>query len=120
MVSKPPWNLANKHSMALTLLLTHLLSSTQLQRETGADVTTRGKYYTDRSEATEKDPPLYLHITAVTQEALDLAVKKITEMIDQAQSQGPLPPQRESFQGPPPRSYGYGGPPVSIENETCY
>ncbi|KAF9364301.1 hypothetical protein BGX34_001960 [Mortierella sp. NVP85] len=92
-------------------ILTKGSTQTQLQRETGADVTTRGKYYTDRSEATEKDPPLYLHITAVTQEALDLAVNKITEMIDQAQSQGPLPSQRETFQGPPPRSYGYGGPP---------
>ncbi|KAI8349781.1 hypothetical protein B0O80DRAFT_404764, partial [Mortierella sp. GBAus27b] len=92
-------------------VLTKGSTQTQLQRETGADVTTRGKYYTDRSEATERDPPLYLHVTAVTQEALDLAVKKITEMIDQAQTQAPLPPQRESFQGAPPRSYGYGGPP---------
>ncbi|KAF9948734.1 hypothetical protein BGZ65_007869, partial [Modicella reniformis] len=92
-------------------ILTKGSTQTQLQRETGADVTTRGKYYTDRSEATEKDPPLYLHVTAVTQESLDLAVMKITEMIDQAQGQAPLPPQREPFQGAPPRSYGYGGPP---------
>ncbi|KAF9110552.1 hypothetical protein BGX27_006188 [Mortierella sp. AM989] len=81
---------------------------TQLQRDTGADITTRGRYYSDRSLATEKDPPLYLHVTALTQEALDLAVKKINELIEEAQHSTPLPPQRESFQ-PNPRMHG--GPP---------
>ncbi|KAF9174481.1 hypothetical protein BGX21_007370 [Mortierella sp. AD011] len=81
---------------------------TELQRETGADITTRGRYYSDRSLATEKDPPLYLHVTALTQEALDLAVKKINELIEKPQHPTPLAPQRESFQ-PNPRMHG--GPP---------
>ena len=46
-------------------------------------MTTRGKYYPDKSLATEKDPPLYLHITAASQESLDEAVKKIEEMMEQ-------------------------------------
>ncbi|KAF9351406.1 hypothetical protein BGX26_010577 [Mortierella sp. AD094] len=81
---------------------------TELQRETGADITTRGRHYSDRSLATEKDPPLYLHVTALTQEALDLAVKKINELIEKPPHPTPLPPQRESFQ-PNPRMHG--GPP---------
>ncbi|KAF9960707.1 hypothetical protein BGZ70_008518, partial [Mortierella alpina] len=78
---------------------------TQIQRDTGADVTTRGQYYADRSLATEKNPPLYLHVTALTQESLDMAVKKINELIEEAQHPAPLPPQRESIY-PPPRSSG--------------
>ncbi|KAF8929039.1 hypothetical protein BGZ58_009199 [Dissophora ornata] len=89
-------------------ILTKGSVQTGLQRDTGADVTTRGKYYQDRSEATEKDPPLYLHITALTQEALDQAVKKVNELIEEAQNLVQLPPQRESFQ---PGSRSYPGPP---------
>ncbi|KAF8981012.1 hypothetical protein BGZ46_003345 [Entomortierella lignicola] len=82
---------------------------TQLQRETGADITTRGRHYTDRSLATEKDPALYLHVTALTQESLDLAVKKINELIEEAQQPTPPPPQREPFQ-PNPRHGGANRP----------
>ncbi|KAF9898000.1 hypothetical protein BX616_004640, partial [Lobosporangium transversale] len=89
-------------------LLTKGSVQTQLQRDTGADVTTRGIYYADRSMATEKDPPLYLHVTAVSQEILDAAVRKINELIEEAQNPPPLPSQRESFQ-PGPRFHG--GPP---------
>jgi hypothetical protein len=53
------------------------------------DVTTRGKYYPDKSLATEKDPPLYLHITAASQESLDEAVKKIEEMMEQSYNNAP-------------------------------
>lgn len=35
----------------------------------------------DRSKATEKDPPLYIHISAQTKEMLDKAVDKINELI---------------------------------------
>jgi hypothetical protein len=59
--------------------------------------------------ATEKDPPLYLHVTAMTQEALDLALQKIDELINEAQNPAPLPPQRDSF-APPSRMPG--GPPL--------
>ncbi|KAG0247310.1 hypothetical protein BG011_001686, partial [Mortierella polycephala] len=89
-------------------ILTKGSVQTQLQRDTNADVTTRGKHYHDRSMATEKDPPLYLHVTALTQEALDLAVKKINELIEEAQNPSPLLPQRESFQ---PQSRMPGVPP---------
>ncbi|KAF9302806.1 hypothetical protein BGZ74_004826 [Mortierella antarctica] len=74
---------------------------TQLQRDTGADVTTRGKYYPDRSMATDKDPPLYLHVTATSQDILDEAVAKINELIDEAQNPAPQPPQHQSFRQQP-------------------
>ncbi|RHZ79676.1 hypothetical protein Glove_142g47 [Diversispora epigaea] len=61
-----------------------------IQKETGADVTTRGKYYPDKQLATEKDPPLYLHVTASTKEALDAAIKKIEELMEQSFT--PAPP----------------------------
>lgn len=33
--------------------------------------------------ATEKDPPLYLHITAHSQESMDMAVAKVQDLINQ-------------------------------------
>ncbi|CAG8495007.1 13170_t:CDS:10 [Funneliformis caledonium] len=71
-------------------LLTKGLTQQMIQKETGADVTTRGKYYPDKLLATEKDPPLFLHVTASTQEALDAAVSKINELMEQ--SSAPPPP----------------------------
>lgn len=38
-------------------------------------------WYPDRSKATEKDPPLYLHISATSQEMLQRAVDKVNELI---------------------------------------
>lgn len=38
-------------------------------------------WYPDRSKATEKDPPLYIHVAARTKETLDRAVAKINELI---------------------------------------
>ncbi|KAG0089707.1 hypothetical protein BGZ93_009719 [Podila epicladia] len=101
---------------------------TQLQRDTGADVTTRGKYYPDRSMATEKDPPLYLHVTATSQDILDEAVAKINELIDEAQNPAPQPPQHQSFRQQP--GVPSGGPPryqsiaarvaIGIESERAF
>lgn len=54
----------------------------KLQEETKAEIITRGKYYSNKALATAKDPPLYLHVAAETQEILDNAVKKIQEIID--------------------------------------
>jgi hypothetical protein len=51
-------------------------------------VTTKGQWYPDRSLATEKDPPLYLHITATTQESLDKAIAMVQDLIDK--DLGPL------------------------------
>lgn len=54
----------------------------KLQEETKAEIITRGKYYTNKANATPKDPPLYLHVAAESQEILDNALKKIQEIID--------------------------------------
>ena len=51
-------------------------------------MTTKGVWYPDKSKATEKDPPLYLHISATTQEILDKAIKRVNDLI--AQDLGPL------------------------------
>ena len=40
----------------------------QILADTGAAVLTKGVWYPDKSMATEKDPALYLHITAETAE----------------------------------------------------
>jgi hypothetical protein len=51
-------------------------------------VSTKGVWYPDRSRATEKDPPLYLHIAAMTKDALHKAIDKVNELI--AIDLGPL------------------------------
>lgn len=38
-------------------------------------------WYPDRSKATDKDPPLYLHIAAGSPEVLQKAVDKVNELI---------------------------------------
>ncbi|KAI9006854.1 eukaryotic type KH-domain type I [Hyaloraphidium curvatum] len=53
-----------------------------LHDETGADVSTRGRYYPDRRMANDREPPLHLHIQAPTQESLDKAVARVRELID--------------------------------------
>jgi len=60
----------------------------QIQEETGAVITTKGVWVPDRSRATEKDPPLYLHIAAATPESLRKAIDKVNELI--AIDLGPL------------------------------
>ncbi|KAF9566493.1 hypothetical protein CPC08DRAFT_628340 [Agrocybe pediades] len=62
-------------------LLTRGSTQDQIHEETGASVGTRGVWYPDRSKATEKDPPLYIHISAKTKEMLDKAVAKVNELI---------------------------------------
>lgn len=56
--------------------------SIQIHEETGASVSTKGVWYPDRSKATERDPPLYLHISANSQEMLDKAAAKVNELIN--------------------------------------
>ena len=53
----------------------------QIHDETGASVSTKGIWYPDRTKATEKDPPLYLHISANTKEMLQRAIDKVNELI---------------------------------------
>ncbi|RUS19880.1 hypothetical protein BC937DRAFT_86785 [Endogone sp. FLAS-F59071] len=78
-------------------LLTKGATQSQIQKDTGADVTTRGKYYPEKHLASEEHPPLYLHVTAVSQESLDAAVAKIEELIEQASNPSPV-----TTRGPPP------------------
>ncbi|KAG2184994.1 hypothetical protein INT43_000907, partial [Umbelopsis isabellina] len=93
-------------------MLTRGATQTMIQQETGADVTTRGKYYPDKNLATERDPPLFLHITATTKEVLDAAVAKIQEMIDQ----GVMPtPPAPITRAPPQRTFLEHKVPVGIE-----
>ena len=54
----------------------------KIHEETGASVSTKGTWYPDRSKATDRDPPLYLHIAANTQEILQDAIAKVRELID--------------------------------------
>ncbi|KXS11628.1 hypothetical protein M427DRAFT_138075 [Gonapodya prolifera JEL478] len=62
-------------------VLTKSESQKVVKDYSGADIVTRGRYYPDRKLA-DKEPPLFLHITATTQEALDKAVEKVQELID--------------------------------------
>ncbi|KIK53941.1 hypothetical protein GYMLUDRAFT_249975 [Collybiopsis luxurians FD-317 M1] len=51
----------------------------EIQDETGASISTKGTWHPNRSKATEKDPPLYLHIMAPSKEVLDKAIAKWPE-----------------------------------------
>ncbi|RYP19844.1 hypothetical protein DL765_003098 [Monosporascus sp. GIB2] len=64
-------------------LLTKGSTQKMIKDETGADVTTRGSYYPDKSMATPSNPPLYLHVTSTSKEGLDKAVEKIEELMKQ-------------------------------------
>ncbi|RDW91481.1 hypothetical protein BP5796_02646 [Coleophoma crateriformis] len=54
-----------------------------IKEETGADVTTRGNYYPDKSMATAANPPLYLHVTSTSKKGLEEAIQKIEELMKQ-------------------------------------
>ncbi|KAG2011909.1 KH domain-containing protein [Coprinopsis cinerea AmutBmut pab1-1] len=63
-------------------MLTKGTTQQQIKEESGgAVVSTKGVWYPDRSKATEKDPPLYLHVTAPTAEVLQKAIDKINELM---------------------------------------
>lgn len=58
------------------------------------EITTRGKYYPDVKLATEKEPPLYLFISADDQASLDKAIAKVNELIETSKVPAPAPPRR--------------------------
>ncbi|KAJ6631066.1 hypothetical protein B0H10DRAFT_2159917 [Mycena sp. CBHHK59/15] len=62
-------------------LLTKGSTQEQILEETGAAVSTKGVWYPDRSRATEKDPALYLHVSAHTKETMQAAIDKVHELI---------------------------------------
>ncbi|KAJ4859137.1 hypothetical protein T069G_07404 [Trichoderma breve] len=64
-------------------LLTKGSTQEMIRNDTGADVTTRGSYYPNKSMATAANPPLYLHITSTSKEGLEAAVAKINDLIKQ-------------------------------------
>ena len=74
-------------------LLTKGSTQTQMKEEFGVDVTTRGRYYPDRSMATAENPPLYLHVVSPTEEALKKALERIDDMIHQAAQSLAMPPR---------------------------
>lgn len=53
----------------------------QIQEDTGTSISTKGVWYPDRSKATERDPPLYLHLSASSKPQLQDAIDKINELI---------------------------------------
>ncbi|KAG9003091.1 hypothetical protein FRB90_011245 [Tulasnella sp. 427] len=63
-------------------MLTKGATQQQILQETGASVTTKGIWYPDKSKATEKDPPLYLHISATTEDILKAAIEKVEDLIN--------------------------------------
>ncbi|KAG1747969.1 uncharacterized protein EDB91DRAFT_1235848 [Suillus paluster] len=62
-------------------MLTKGSTQTEIHEETGASVSTKGVWYPDRSKATEKDPPLYLHLSASNKEMLQRAIDKVNDLI---------------------------------------
>ncbi|KAF7551841.1 hypothetical protein G7046_g7596 [Stylonectria norvegica] len=64
-------------------LLTKGSTQKMIKDDTGADVTTRGSYYPNKSMATAAAPPLYLHVTSTNKQGLETAVAKINELIQQ-------------------------------------
>lgn len=72
----------------------------QIHEETGADVTTKGQWYPDKTLATERDPPLYLHITGTSKEILDRGIAAVQRLIDQELGQttdGRRPDREQRF-----------------------
>ena len=61
-------------------ILTRSVTQTQIYEETGANVSTKGKYYADVSKATEVDPPLYLLVEAQNQSSFEKALNKIDQI----------------------------------------
>ncbi|KAL4062515.1 hypothetical protein V8B97DRAFT_1955149 [Scleroderma yunnanense] len=69
-------------------LLTKSATQSEIQEETGTSISTKGVWYPDRSKATERDPPLYLHLSASSKGQLQEAIDKINELI--SMDLGPL------------------------------
>ncbi|KAH8919525.1 hypothetical protein BT69DRAFT_487501 [Atractiella rhizophila] len=74
-------------------MLTKGTTQSQIHKDTGATVTTKGNWYPDKSLATEGAPPLYLHITASTLEVLQMGVAKVEELINT--EMGPLTERKD-------------------------
>ncbi|KAJ2861851.1 hypothetical protein GGI22_002341, partial [Coemansia erecta] len=47
---------------------------------TGVEISTKGRYYSNPSDATPEDPALYLYVQAQSQQSLDNAIAMIERM----------------------------------------
>ncbi|KAF7289497.1 KH-domain-containing protein [Mycena chlorophos] len=62
-------------------MLTKATTQQEIKEKSGGNVSTKGTWYPDRTKATERDPPLYLHVTAKSAEILKKTVEVVHEYI---------------------------------------
>ncbi|KAF8555884.1 hypothetical protein OG21DRAFT_1602647 [Imleria badia] len=63
-------------------VLTKGSTQSEIHEQTGASVSTKGVWYPDRTKATEKDPPLYLHLSASARDTLQNAIDRVNDLIN--------------------------------------
>ncbi|KAK4052613.1 hypothetical protein OIO90_004241 [Microbotryomycetes sp. JL221] len=73
-------------------VLTKGATQQQILADTGANVQSKGLWYPDKTMSTDKDPPLYLHITADSADKLQKGIDAVQKLIDQ--ELGPLLDER--------------------------
>ncbi|KAJ1961962.1 aconitate hydratase [Dipsacomyces acuminosporus] len=91
-------------------------SATQklIMEQTGAEVSTKGRYFADPSNATPEDPALHLRVEAPAQEILDQAVAMIESMKNEAPSQqSAAAPNERQGQGQGQRQDQFSDPATS-------
>ncbi|KAF7309562.1 KH-domain-containing protein [Mycena indigotica] len=62
-------------------MLTKATTQQEIKDKAGGNLSTKGIWYPDRTKATERDPPLYLHVTAKSAEILKRTVDVVHEYI---------------------------------------
>jgi len=62
-------------------MLTKASTQQEIKEKAGGNLSTKGVWYPDRSKATDKDPPLHLHVTAKSAEILGKTIEVINEYI---------------------------------------
>ncbi|KAJ6485648.1 hypothetical protein C8R45DRAFT_829396 [Mycena sanguinolenta] len=62
-------------------MLTKATTQQQIREEAGGSVSTKGVWYPDRTKATDRDPALYLHVTARSAEILQKTIDVINQYI---------------------------------------
>lgn len=83
-VSKPVLvRTVNINDLRNKYLLTKPDMQEKISKETNTKVTTGGRYYPDSSLSTEANPPLHVRVEADNEEALEKALEKIDELINQ-------------------------------------
>uniref|UniRef100_A0A060T7J7 ARAD1C22374p n=1 Tax=Blastobotrys adeninivorans TaxID=409370 RepID=A0A060T7J7_BLAAD len=62
-------------------LVTKTETQTKIKEDTGTVVTTKGRYFPDKSMSSDRDPPLHLLLQAPSEEALQKAVDQVNELL---------------------------------------